>query len=305
MILQSTVLSPAAEWSPTTQGWTCVRIATGVGYWMHGGQVRELKEGDGFVVASKPGMAVRASQLGILKLEFYLLQPSLLNGLLTVTEENRLEQIVSQSQVPIVFFTATDALGQKFSRLVHQAQPESLPARAALVQFWSQAVTTLLTQPLRDNNGNKLQQRFIQMLAQMPDAELARLSLPQLAGMLDCSERHFRRLFIQEFGVSLRTRQIESRLQRAQQLLEETDDKVSNIAFESGYRNLGLFNATFKKRFGLTPSAWRERNNASAPNNFRTDAGFAPVNSETNRWEMSEEKITNINTALKLKPKKP
>jgi AraC family transcriptional regulator of adaptative response / DNA-3-methyladenine glycosylase II len=92
--------------------------------------------------------------------------------------------------------------------------------------------------------------------------------------MLSCSERHFRRLFLQEFGVSLRTRQIESRLQRARQLLDETGDKISNIAFESGYRHLGLFNARFKKRFGLTPSAWRQRNVSAAAINSRIDAGL-------------------------------
>ena len=293
LILQNTVLSPAAEWSPPMQGWVVARVAEGVGYWMHSGQVRELKEGDGLVVAGKRGMVVRASQLGILRLEFYLLQPPLLNGLLTVTEENKLELVAAQLKVPVLFFTAADALGQKFSRLVHQTQPESLPARAALVQLWSQAVDVLLTRPLQDESERKLKRRFLQLLARMPDAELAQMSLTQLAGMLSCSERHFRRLFLQEFGVSLRTRQIESRLQRARQLLHETEDKISNIAFESGYRHLGLFNVMFKKRFGLTPSAWRQRkqNVSSASINSRMDAGsgLVPDNSRGNRCDFVAE----------------
>jgi AraC-like DNA-binding protein len=46
-------------------------------------------------------------------------------------------------------------------------------------------------------------------------------------------------------------------LQRAQQLLSETDSKIIHVALESGYRHLGLFNATFKKYIGMAPSQWR------------------------------------------------
>lgn len=303
LILQSVVLSPAEEWLPPTQGWVIARLAEGVGYWMHGGQARELKEGDGFVVSGQQNMVLRASRLGVLKLELYLLQPQLLNGLLTVTEENRLEQVAGGLQVPVVFFTAADALGQKFSRLAHQAWPESLPSRAALVQFWAQAVVGLLPRPAADTGGNKLelQQRFRQLVAKLPDAELSRLSLSQLAGMLGCSEQHFRRLFLQEFGVSLRARQTESRLRRASQLLADTGDTISNIAFESGYHHRGLFNAMFKKRFGLTPSAWRQRSVSpfsAASKNLPPDAGagMTPGSSGDTRWEMRGEKAANATT---------
>jgi AraC-like DNA-binding protein len=210
-----------------------------------------------------------------MKLELFFIQTPLLNGLLTVTEGNRLEQVAHSVNGQMIFFTATESLGQKFSRLVHQSRPESLPSRAALFQFWSQAVSGLITQPVMDESGHKLRQRFRQLVAQMPDAELARQSLTRLAGMLECSERHFSRLFRQEFGVSLRARQAELRLQRARQLLADPKDKISNIAFESGYRHLGLFNAMFKKRFGLTPREWR-RQNLSAPENEAAAAAGVP-----------------------------
>ena len=260
LILQTVVLPPSEEWSPPTQDWVVVRVGDGLGYWMQGGNVRELKEGDGFVASGYRNMVVRASQLSSLKLELYLIQTPLLNGLLTVTEGNRLEQVAHSINGQIIFFTAKESLGQKFARLVHQARPESLPSRAALFQFWSQAVSGLINQPTADESGHKLRQRFRQLVSQMPDAELARQSLTKLAGMLECSERHFSRLFRQEFGVSLRSRQAELRLQRAKQLLADPKDKISNIAFESGYRHIGLFNSMFKKRFGLTPREWRRQN---------------------------------------------
>ncbi len=99
----------------------------------------------------------------------------------------------------------------------------------------------------------------------MIEAELSGKTLGELAGQLHCSERHFSRLFREEFGVPLRARQIELRLQRARQLLADLDAKIINVAYESGFRHLGLFNAMFKKRYGVTPSEWRQQNARKNP----------------------------------------
>jgi AraC-like DNA-binding protein len=107
--------------------------------------------------------------------------------------------------------------------------------------------------------SNKMRDRIRQSVGQMFEAEFASSSLGELAARVHCSERHFSRLFREEFGVPLRTRQIELRLQRARQLLADQDAKIINVAYDSGYRHLGLFNAMFKKRFGATPSQWRRR----------------------------------------------
>lgn len=71
------------------------------------------------------------------------------------------------------------------------------------------------------------------------------------------------RLFREEFNVSLRSRQTELRLRLACELLANSPAKISVVARESGYRHLGLFNAMFKKKFGMTPSDWRQK--AAAP----------------------------------------
>ena len=118
---------------------------------------------------------------------------------------------------------------------------------------------------VESSSENRLHERFRQLLAKMTEAELAEASLADLAAQVHCSERHFSRLFREKFGVPLRSRQIELRLQRAQQLLADPNAKVINVAHESGYRHLGLFNVMFKKRFGVTPSEWRQQNAAKNP----------------------------------------
>ena len=260
LILQEVTLRPSGEWSPPAPGWTVVRVADGFGYWLQGGGARELKAGDGFVATETSQLVLRASQLGNLKLQFFCVQPQFLNGLITVAEGHQLEQAGKNTAVRAIAFGADDATGLKFSRLAASPARENLTMRSALLQLWSQAVAgILLTAPVEDP-GHKLRERFRQLVAQMPDAELATRSLPQLAERLHCSERHFSRLFRAEFGVPLRKRQTELRLLRARQLLADVNAKVINVAYDSGYRHLGLFNAMFKKRFGVTPSEWRQQN---------------------------------------------
>ena len=260
LILQEITLHPSGEWTLPAHGWTVARVAEGIGYWLQGGDARELKAGETFVSTGGDNFVIRASSLGILKLEFFFVLPQFLNGLLTVTEGHQLEQAGHNAATRIFLFNTQEPVSQKFARLVTLSERDTLPVRSALLQLWTQAIAGMLSVPLAAAHGQDLRTRFRQLVGQMPDAELATRSLPELAEQLHCSERHFSRLFREQFGVPLRSRQTELRLQHARQLLVDVNAKIINIAYESGYRHLGLFNAMFKKRFGMTPSEWRQQN---------------------------------------------
>ena len=277
LVLQEMVLRPSGEWSPPADGWTVLRVAEGAGYFMQGGSARELNPGDGLACNGRASFALRASSLGIVRLEFFLVQPQFLHGVLTVAEAHRLQQADDSAAGQVFIFNANEAIGQKFKHLAAQPNRDSLPVRSALLQMWSQAVGGALTaKPAAAVAGQHLSERFREIIGRMPDAELAICSLTELAGRANCSERHFSRLFREEFGVTLRARQTELRLIRARQLLEDGNAKIINVAYESGYRHLGLFNAMFKRRFGMTPGAWRQKSLAAkTKNNFRRTAAFA------------------------------
>ena len=281
LILQELTLRPSGEWTPQLRGWLAVRVAEGGGYWLHDGAARELNVGDGFIVGANARVLIRASQLGLLKLQFFTVVPQYLNGLLSVAEWHQLEAASANPVMPVFFFSASEPVAQKFTRIAELPPDNGLSLRCSLLQLWSGALHGLLNAPVTESvAGNKLHERLRELVGKMTEAELADASLADLAAQLHCSERHFSRLFREEFGVPLRTRQIELRLQRARHLLAESNAKVINVAFDSGYRHLGLFNAMFKKRFGVTPSEWRQKNgpkNSPAParsNLSRLNAGI-------------------------------
>jgi len=63
-------------------------------------------------------------------------------------------------------------------------------------------------------------------------------------------------------GTSLRAETNTARVQWAQRLLDDTDHKITSIAFEVGCSSLQHFSTLFSKATGISPSAWRSRKRA-------------------------------------------
>ena len=82
-------------------------------------------------------------------------------------------------------------------------------------------------------------------------------SVEKLAARLGISDRHLRRIFDAQFGVSplqyLQTR----RLHTAKQLLTDTGLPITQIALMSGYQSVRRFNAAFAGHYRLNPSQLR------------------------------------------------
>ena len=230
---------------------------------MHDGTASELNVGDGFVVGGNACGLLRVSQLGPLKFQFFSVQPQYLNGLMSVAEWQHLEVASVSPLKRVSIFSSTESVAQKFMQIVDLSHDHGLWQRCAMLQIWSEALQDLLNTPVTAAAvGSKLNERVRNLIVKMTEAELADVSLVDLAARVNCCTRQFSRLFRKEFGVTFHSRQIELRLQRAQQLLADSNTKVKNIAYASGYRHLGLFNSMFKKRFGVTPSQWRQQNGA-------------------------------------------
>jgi AraC family transcriptional regulator, regulatory protein of adaptative response / DNA-3-methyladenine glycosylase II len=82
-------------------------------------------------------------------------------------------------------------------------------------------------------------------------------SLARIAGRLGVSDRHLRRIFQAEHGVTplqyLQTR----RLLLAKQLLTDTRLPVAQVALASGFNSLRRFNAAFAESYRMSPSRLR------------------------------------------------
>ncbi len=82
-------------------------------------------------------------------------------------------------------------------------------------------------------------------------------SVDDLAGKLGIGSRHLSRLFARHVGASPTQVAATARLQRAKRLIDATDMKLTDIAFEAGFQSIRRFNDVFRNLYGRPPSAIR------------------------------------------------
>jgi AraC-like DNA-binding protein len=81
--------------------------------------------------------------------------------------------------------------------------------------------------------------------------------LRQLARECDISVSHFSRAFKLSFGMPVHKWIVTQRIERAKQLLTETNEALLSIAQETGFADQASFNRTFAKVTGISPGRWR------------------------------------------------
>ena len=97
----------------------------------------------------------------------------------------------------------------------------------------------------------------------LEDRTLDEEGLDAVAMRLGITDRHLRRAFGAEFGVSPVEFAQTQRLLLAKRLLTDTALPVTEVAFASGFGSLRRFNALFKQRYRLQPGQLRKRMKSS------------------------------------------
>jgi AraC-like DNA-binding protein len=95
------------------------------------------------------------------------------------------------------------------------------------------------------------------------------LTVDDLAAAAGLSRAYFSREFRRAYGESPHGYLLTRRLERAATLLRTTDRSVADICLSVGLTSIGSFTTSFKRAFGLTPTAYRRR--------FPPAAAFAMV----------------------------
>ncbi len=83
------------------------------------------------------------------------------------------------------------------------------------------------------------------------------IKLADLAALLDMSQFHFSHLFKQSIGTSPYQYLLQQRIERAKQLLKQTDQSIMDIAFLCGFNSHSHLSKQFRQLAGMTPKAYR------------------------------------------------
>ncbi|MEJ8476661.1 bifunctional transcriptional activator/DNA repair enzyme AdaA [Roseibium algae] len=142
----------------------------------------------------------------------------------------------------VVYFPTPSAAEANGYRPCLRCRPETAPRSAA----WNGTFTTV-------SRAMKLIEK----------GALNEGSIRELAERLGIGERHLSRLFRQHVGATPLQAARTIRLQRAKRLLDESELKITEVAFQAGFGSVRQFNATFSEKYRCSPSQYRIKRRSS------------------------------------------
>lgn len=265
--IEAVRLHPGQEHLTAAGSWRFIFVQRGAAYWLQAGRNLALAGGEMIVVSPDIAGGVRASQINEVVLHAFNFLPDLLGGFLTLAERHWLENMPAGAFAEARVFPSTHPTTLRLTGLI--AATGNQPGLGRRADLLGLVVSILVDgrepQVQPTPGGLSARHRFQQLILKLPDTGLVNHTPEELARLCGCSARHFSRLFQQHFGGSVRKRQTELRLLKARQLLRNPDLPVAQAAADSGYRHLGLFNSLFKRKFGMTPTEWRQQSENTVP----------------------------------------
>jgi AraC-like DNA-binding protein len=264
LTVRETSLPAGAEWSPQFSNWLMIQVEAGTGYWIHSRQNLELERGTVLVLPPDSDGIILASQVGDLSVCFFGVDPMRLMGLMTVGEQAFFRAAARQQEFSARVLAPDEPLAMKLEESFRDRKQVGSLFRLQLLQTFMAAFGEELSQePARPQPVVDAKQRLSEFLKTTQMAELINLNFSQLVDISRCTPRHLSRIFREVVGMSFRDKQAELRLTLACDLLVTTELKIVDVALESGFQSLSLFNLMFARRYGMSPGRWRQKQRES------------------------------------------
>ncbi|HEV2330844.1 MAG TPA: helix-turn-helix transcriptional regulator [Verrucomicrobiae bacterium] len=263
---------PGKEWFPGPSDWSLIQVEAGVGYWLHGGGSADLEPGSVILVSAGARGHILASQLNSMAVHSFSVMPSRLTGIITLNEQDFLKNAATQNDLAFQVFSASSPIACRMKDARGNDNASGLLFRLSLLQLFVEIFDGKLDEKAAPQaDAGDARDRLRAFLATAPPDVLSEMSFDELARVTRCTPRHLSRIFFEQMGMSFSDKRAEIRLARACELLATSKSKVVEVAFESGYKSLSLFNQMFARRFGISPGKWRQRHHASGDSRSRNN----------------------------------
>jgi AraC-like DNA-binding protein len=276
---------PGEECVPKLSGWSLMQVRSGTGYWMQAQSSRELEPGMVLLVADHVPGSIRASQLGALSLCAFSVLPTRLTGLITLGEQDSLEKAAFRKEFSLQFLSSQHPVAVKMKALYASRNSRGLLFRLNLLQLFVEVFGNELERAVSNRETSDARERLRVILSETPSDELLEMGFNKLAQVTHCTPRHLGRIFHELVGMSFSDKRAEIRLARARELLATSKYKVVEVALESGYKSLSLFNLMFTRRFGTSPGRWRQQH----ANNSGSETSPNPIRNHLRTVENSRQ----------------
>jgi AraC-like DNA-binding protein len=172
------------------------------------------------------------------------------------------DKLVSQVELPrrapLIHYGTDTSLRHLFAQILDiaaEAPPLAEILHTGLVLQMAALIQSRLQ--LQREQGDREESFVHQAKQRMANAGEQQIDMQALAHGLGVSYPHFRRVFKQSTGLPPQQYLLNLRINRAKQLMEEQDIKLSDVARSVGFEDPYYFSRLFKQKTGITPSLWR------------------------------------------------
>lgn len=147
--------------------------------------------------------------------------------------------------------------------LLSEMKQENLGSRLYIESLVNILAVHLLRQYSATNpqlsvyKGGLPQHQLLQVLDYINEHLDRDIKLADLAALLDMSQFHFSHLFKQAIGTSPYQYLLGQRIERAKQLLKQTDRSIMDIALACGFNSHSHLSKQFRQSTGMTPTTYR------------------------------------------------
>jgi AraC family transcriptional regulator len=147
--------------------------------------------------------------------------------------------------------------------LLSELQQENLGRRLYIESLANVLAVHLLRQysapkpRLAIYEGGLSQRQLLQVLEYINEHLDRDIKLVDLAQLLGMSQFHFSHLFKQSLGIAPYQYLLQQRIERAKQLLKQTERSIMEIALECGFNSHSHLSKQFRQLTGMTPKAYR------------------------------------------------
>lgn len=178
-----------------------------------------------------------------------------------IPEMKTIMPLLSRASYGIEFFHLSESAQQRFIRIRDSSGLPRFVEFLALLGELAESVdyrllSTVPMQASADDDAVARINAAVDFIVQNLSRQFA---VKDLAEQLNMSERVFARFFRSATGNSFTDFVTRLRINRACQLLMETECYVSNICYDAGFNNVANFNRRFLECKGMTPREFRQQ----------------------------------------------
>lgn len=173
------------------------------------------------------------------------------------------ERLLNRDGLPYYVFDASDSLPVRnlMESMIHSVICERhrdgyiLQQSLNLLLSYLASMEAARTPTAQESYEEKLKKKILNYVR----TSYSTATLTEAAHMTGLSPSYLSRTVRQAFGFSFKDLLMTERFEAAKELLRTTEMPIGDIINRVGYENSSYFHKEFKRRFGITPGAYRKR----------------------------------------------